>query len=755
MEYLAGRTLAEAIDRGGLPTDETAITETARPRTGQGLIVGTVAYMSPEQAEGKKVDTRSDVFSFGVVLYEMVTGRRPFVGETGASTMAAILTKEPAPPSSLVGGLPFELERAVLRCLRKDPERRWQTMADLTVALRDLRDELDSGKVSAVAVSAVRLAHRKRMAVGVLGLAVLLAGAAIGWWLLRSRTAPPAYEMQRLTFDGAAALSPAISPDGNLIAYASDHDGSFSLYLRQFGARQSIRLTGPETRDWYPSFSPDGLKIVYRSEREGGGLYVRDALAGPGGAEMTLVDGGEMPSFSPDGATIAYLVSAAMTSSARLFVVSAAGGAPRPLQPDLMALAPTAGGHQPPLWSPDGTSFLVHGMRVGDPKTRGWWVAPVGGGEAAAIEGLPPGPRWLARYALAWRGEHLFYIEGEPINGSTLYRVRLAPRPWRAIGVPEKLVSYAGVSLTASTSAHGRMVLASNTTVANIWSASLHGGKGTVSGPLERVTADSTGKRSLMVAAGGSRLAYSSYGPPGQANVEVHVRETATGRESLIAGSGTWPFLDPVLSPDGSRVAYGDRREGKLVAYVAESGSPSGQVVCEGCVVRAFFPGAVEALVQASTGLTRRHLDGGGEVPLMEDAHLSEVALSPDGRWLAFTRDRPDGTEALYLADIAHPPSPAGSWKLVAEDRRHLGSPAWSPDGRLLYYVSQRDGSPCVWAQPTAPDGEATGSASAILHLHSGNGVWGRQTSIGVTADRLFLLTQEVKGDIWSIELER
>ena len=133
-------------------------------------------------------------------------------------------------------------------------------------------------------------------------------------------------------------------------------------------------------------------------------------------------------------------------------------------------------------------------------------------------------------------------------------------------------------------------------------------------------------------------------------------------------------------------------------------------------------------------------------MPLIEAPALSEVALSPDGKWLAFTQDKPDGTEALYQADITRPPSPPESWKLVAQDRRHLGSPAWSPDGRLLYYVSQRDGSPCVWAQPIAPDGGLAGAAVAALHLHSGNGVWGRNTGIGVTADRLFVLTTAGQG---------
>jgi hypothetical protein len=210
-----------------------------------------------------------------------------------------------------------------------------------------------------------------------------------------------------------------------------------------------------------------------------------------------------------------------------------------------------------------------------------------------------------------------------------------------------------------------------------------------------------------------------------------------------------------VLSPDGSKVAYADRREGKLVSYVADSGSQAGQVVCEDCRVRGVFPGGAEVLVQVRDQLSRRRVDGTNDTAVLREPGLNDVVLSPDGKRLAFAVALPDGSAALYAMDLTRPTNRPDARVLVAEDRRHLGSPTWSPDGRLLYYVSQRDGSPCVWVQPLGADGRPAGTASAVLHLHSGNGRWGRMTTIGVTSDRLFLLLSRPKGDIWAVDLER
>ena len=186
--------LAKLTDAGSQAIDERVTTRTApadgRLQTEEGAIIGTAAYMSPEQADGKPADARSDVFAFGAVLYEMITGRRVFTGATRMSTLAAILTREPDPPSDVIPHLPRDLERLILRCLRKNPERRWQSMADLKVALEDVRDESGSQGVATPPVSAPARVW-KWSALAFAAIAAIGALTFGGWWRA-TRTQPEA-----------------------------------------------------------------------------------------------------------------------------------------------------------------------------------------------------------------------------------------------------------------------------------------------------------------------------------------------------------------------------------------------------------------------------------------------------------------------------------------------------------------------------------------------------------------------------------
>src|SRR5262245_37100036 len=237
-------------------------TRTLQSQTEEGMIIGTLSYMSPEQAEGKRLDARSDIFSFGSVLYEMFTGRRAFQGETKASTIAAILKEEPKPAGQITEALPKELERVITRCLRKDRERRTQHLDDVKLALLELKEESDSGTLLA-APPAKPTASRSL--VWGSGLLVLLIIAGLAVWFLRSRTKRQDVfpTIVPLTTYAGMEFNPSFSPDGNQVAFSwnGEKQDNFDIYLKLIGLGEPFRLTKDPADDYSPAWSPDGRSI--------------------------------------------------------------------------------------------------------------------------------------------------------------------------------------------------------------------------------------------------------------------------------------------------------------------------------------------------------------------------------------------------------------------------------------------------------------------------------------------------------------
>ena len=732
------------------PVDAGVVTMTLgwTPATDKGVILGTVAYMSPEQAAGKPVDARSDIFSFGSVLYEMLSGRRAFDGETKASTLAAVIVLDPAPPSVSQGSLPSEVERVVMRCLRKDPQRRWQNISDLKVALQDLKEESESGKLSAPTAPQAA-GGRNWLIAALVALVVLAAGGVVAWRMLRP-AAPVTAQTERITFEPGFTFWPAISPDGKMIAYSSDHDGNTDIYVRQMKGQQTIRLTQHPAPDWFANFSPDGSKIVFRSERDGGGLYVVEAL---GGAEQKIADGGRLPAFSPDGSMILYLVASPLTRLAKLFIIPAGGGAPRPFQPEFI-VNPRGSSWSSPLWSADGQSIFFDGMRPGEPDSRGWWLAPAAGGPATRIK-TPEFPRQWVRIVVAWWDNYVYYSEGTTIGGMSMFRVPLSAGSHPEAGPPQLITSPAGMQYGASISSDGRMVFSTMSPAINVWSVSLKSGDGAASGPPEHVTSDPLGKIDVSVSADGSRLAWVAYSPE---KVEIRVRETATGREESIPCTGRTLSLFPRLNADGSRLAYSDIADGKRVAFVAEN-SATPQRVPGGGIIFGFFSKTRDALFVSGNQAARQDPAGTRRQLILDTAgrgELWEAALSPSDRCLAFTVARPDGSAALYTASVGAQPAAADLWTKLAEGFVYIGSPAWSRDGRILYYASSRDGFFCIWAQRFGADEKPSGEPFAAFHDHAPPDMklYG-VCFMRAAPDRLYMLLSEFKGDLWSLQLPR
>jgi Tol biopolymer transport system component len=409
--------LAKALSSDGSSPDVTSSPTMTAAATQAGVVIGTAAYMSPEQARGKSVDRRADVWAFGALLYEMLSGHKAFEGETVSDTLAAVLKTDPdwarLPPST-----PPHVRTVLRRCLERDRDRRLRDIGDA-------RLELDE----ALAEPAAEPARARRVGWG-LAAAGLLLGALLGVLAaarLRPRgEAAPHFAMRRLTELPGPELYPDLSPDGRSLVYTSAAGGNRDIYLLRVGGDRAINLTAGSTADdEQAAISPDGETIVFRSERDGGGLFLMGLT---GESVRRLTTGGYDPAWSPDGKRIAYAMEAvkdpySRESESELWTVDVASGKTERMLP---------GDAVQPAWSPDGEWIAFWSNPEGQRDLR---VVSAEGGEPRALTNdlaTDWSPEWSPD------GEWL-YFSSDRGGGMDLWRLRVIAG--RAEGLPERVTS--------------------------------------------------------------------------------------------------------------------------------------------------------------------------------------------------------------------------------------------------------------------------------------------------------------------------
>ena len=739
-------------------SDATQTVLAAPTRTSDGMIVGTVAYMSPEQAEGKPVDHRSDVFSFGAVLHEMLSGRRAFAGESAASTLAAILTAEPPQLSAEVRGVPNELIRIVSRCLRKLPEKRWQSLADVRIALEELKQDLESGRLTTPAIADSRSPGRWTTAIVTAVVAASLTGLLVWWRARPAAIAPELWRLTRVTGDAGVSLFPSLSRDGKLVTYISDRSGSetMDLWVQQIEGGDPVQLTRNLGTCRDPDFSPDGSKIVVTCGTEAGSVYVVPTL---GGLPQRIADG-EWPRFSPDGSKISYVTFAGdlSTSTPSIWIAPANGG-------KAIELKPRTGLSTAPAWRPDGKGLLVVG--IGDPQKPGqvrfdWYFVPDDGGpmvSTGAREALRPGDFGPGRN-LAVMQDGVMFAHGS-VESANIYRLPFDAAFQKVSGPPVPIIVGAGLNFSPTASQDGRRIAfaVGNNLSNNIWRASLDPKTGAaISSPI-RVTSGVDPSFVPSPSRDGKRLAYVG---SARKSPEVRIRDLDSGTDLRLTSAKEWTYV--VLSPDGSTVAFSsDQRLGSGI-YVLPSAGGIPKRLCAACGRPVeWLPDRTKLLID-NAGPNQHEIQildvtTGQTTPLVRHAEyqLTMPRLSPDGRTLAFTMVRPGRERRLYLAPFTGEPIPEQQWSVLVDGANLDRQPGWAPTGATLYFLSERDGTRCVWAQRVdAATRQPIGSPFAALHMHQFRynltDLDPASVGLSIANGQLFFASSDLQSNVWLAE---
>jgi Tol biopolymer transport system component len=422
--------LAKAMDPAGASSTDAMHSPTlSMHATMQGVILGTAAYMSPEQARGKAVDRRADIWAFGVVLYEMLTGRTAFAGDTVTDIIAAVVTRAPD-WTALPGSTTPSFRRLLAACLEKDPKRRLRDIGDARLEI----ERIQTGAADATGPAPSAPVVKASSAITRIVAAVVVATVAATWWLgQRAHPAQAAWsEFTQLTDASGVETGPSISPDGTTFAYASNARGSWDVYVQRVGGRNPVLVAGDPNRDeLWPAFSPDGKQIAFSDGRGNGGIFVVGAT---GESVHRLTDFGSNPAWSPDGQQIVFSTEQVRDPYDRatisaLWTVDVNGGAPKKID---------AGDAIQPAWSPSG-------------KRIAFWQAPGGLRDLVTIPAAGGAHVMLTSdaavdWAPTWSPDGAFIYFASDRGGSMgIWRIGVDENTGNATGAPETVVS--GVDL--------------------------------------------------------------------------------------------------------------------------------------------------------------------------------------------------------------------------------------------------------------------------------------------------------------------
>ena len=762
-------------------------------KTEAGTVVGTAAYMSPEQARGQEVDTRTDTWSLGVVLCEMLAGRSPFAAPSGSEVLAAILDREPMPLARFAPDTPAELQRLLTKCLRKERTLRYQTVQDLLLDLQTLRDDLSAQTRAASAPIAVTppaldplaakgtaVAARPRRIRVLAALAAILVGTTalgIWWWRTKGRTETPASvapvhrNLTRLTFGPGLQTDVTWSPDGARIAYAADRKGNFDIWSQAIEGGDPVQITNSPAADTQPAWSPDGRFLVFRSERDGGGLFLVPALGGPA---RQLSSFGVHPEWSRDGAEITFQVGAADEVPTNVYRVSPdAGEPPRELFREFL---------QGGLWDwvafhPDGrlSALGLHRQRG-----YGFFTASRHDGQvttSSVAPGLPLAGREMGTRVRRFRwnstGDALI-LEALVNQVRNVWKVRVEPNSLRWVSA-ERLTTGTGADVAPALASDGRrIVFTTQRESLRLWVFPFDPLAGRVTGDGHPVSPEEGEVTPSDLSPDGRTIAF-GLRRAGSDRADLWLTDIDTGASELLAENA----FGPCWSPDGRTLAYNlfrpDRPPpGEWALAIRQRGGAErvlGRWSTQGVLMPSDWTRNSRSLLGSYlaplyTGIARLEvwpIDGEAatapERVVVQDARAKiwQGRYSPDGRWISFVAQPTDDSTRAQMNVAPASGGNRAEWTRIAEEHEWADKPRWSSDGRTIYFLSRHGTSYWnLWGNRfDASRGKPLGKPFRVTRFDTPGLIISRdisQSEIGVSARRVILTMAAITGNIWMLD---